>query len=105
MITVNVTYKSETTGLDIALSRSINKSDDLRMVIGEVLYGVEVQCRGFNTDEVFSKYESLLSSERVKNCKFTKKHTIVSETVGDGALLEVSLSPKKTAAKKMSTAA
>lgn len=97
MLLVNLTYATSNDGLDIMLSRSIHDNDDLRMVIGEVLYGVEVQCRTFDTDAIFKKYENKIPAVFKKNC------TVIQEQIDENTVLTVTLTGKpvsKAASKK-----
>lgn len=89
MLLVNATYTSSETGLDIMLSRNINSGDDLRMVIGEVIYGIEVQCRTFSTDDIFKKNAKRIPSEFKKNC------TIIQEQIDENTVLTVTLAGKQ----------
>lgn len=98
MLLVNVNYISKKDNIEIMLSRTINDNDDFRMVIGETLYGVEVQCKSFKTDDIFKKYNKQIPD------KFDGNRVIFEEYIGDDITLSASitggLGAKKPRAKK-----
>lgn len=98
MLTVNANYVSKKNKMEIALSRTMNDGDDFRMILGEVLYSIEVQSKDFKTHTVFEKY-----SEDIPE-KFTKNHKLFDEHIGD-AVLSVSVSEKQAAKKPVKKAA
>ena len=92
MILVNATYVDSKDGLDIMMSRTVRDEDDLRMVIGEVLYGIEVQCHTFDTDRIF--HELSIPKSFKTNC------TLANVEITDDIRLTVTLTGKRLGSGK-----
>lgn len=54
-ISVKVTVDNAKDHEIVELSRIINKDSDINIVLGEILYGAEIQCHKFNTGFVYDK--------------------------------------------------
>ena len=83
MNTLKVNYKA--VNVNVTLSREFDDSSDLRRILGEVLYGVELQCHDFNTNDIYCKVLTLYAE--------TKKKTIKVNTISGE--ITVSLTKKK----------
>lgn len=93
MVLVNAAYVDSNDGLDIMMSRTVRDEDDLRMVIGEVLYGIEVQCHTFDTDRIF--HELSIPKSFKTNC------TLANVEIMSGVQLTVTLTGKRLGSGKV----
>lgn len=79
MLVVSVTYVAEE--VRVVISREVANDADFKQVIGQLLYGIEVQGCSFTTHDVFEQIQDRIPVEFKQNC------TVCNEFVGDGSVV------------------